>query len=249
VKTSIRWLGHSTVLLQHNDTRILTDPVLRRRVAHLWRRVPLPETDWPGRVDAILISHLHWDHLDLPTLRRLGNDQLVFVPRGARDWLVRRGFGRVRELGVGDREQIGDFVISAVPADHSGRRPPFGPTADAVGYMLGGAQRIYFPGDTDLFDGMTELGFDLDVALMPIWGWGSTLGAGHLDPIRAAEATRRLHPQIVIPIHWGTFHPIGMGRGGAHFLEEPPIRFASAVHLAAPEVTVRILAPGETLVL
>jgi L-ascorbate metabolism protein UlaG (beta-lactamase superfamily) len=192
---------------------------------------------------------LHWDHLDLPTLRRLGTDQRIFVPRGAGDWLTRRGFSQVRELAVDDRGQVGDVSISAVPADHAGRRPPFGPTAEAVGYMLGGEHRIYFPGDTDLFDGMAELADDLDVALMPIWGWGSTLGAGHLDPIRAAEATRRLHPRIVIPIHWGTFHPIGMGRHGTSFLEEPPKHFASAVHLVAPETSVRILAPGETLIL
>lgn len=243
--TTIQWLGHATVLVNINDTWILTDPVLRRRVGHLWRRYPVLPSDWPTRVDAVLISHAHWDHLDLPTLRRLGRNRRLLVPPHVGSWLGRRGFTNVRELRVGEGARIGSVTVTAVPANHSGWRPPFGPTADAIGYIVNGERRLYFPGDTDLFPEMDSLAGDLDVALIPVWGWGPTLGTGHLDPVRAAEAVRRLQPRIVIPIHWGTFHPIGTARRSTGFLDEPPHVFAQAVRRVAPNTDVRMLAVAE----
>jgi L-ascorbate metabolism protein UlaG (beta-lactamase superfamily) len=231
--------------MHHGETWILTDPVLRRRVAHLWRRNPLLPEDWPARVDAILISHLHHDHLDLPSLRRLGRDKRLLVPEGAGDWLRKKGFRNVRELAVGAGERVETVQITAVPARHGGKRPPFGPTAETLGFMLEGAHRIYFPGDTDLFEGMADLAEDLDLALLPVWGWGRTLGTGHLDPFRAAEAVLRLRPRVVIPIHWGTFHPIGTALRHAGFLSDPPEIFAEATRRLAPQTDVRILAPGD----
>lgn len=243
--TYVRWLGHSTVLMNQADTWILTDPVLRRRVAHLWRRFPVLPHDWPERVDAILISHLHHDHLDLPSLKRLGRDKLLLVPRGAGEWLQRRGFQNVKELAIGDSEQVERMRITAVPADHDGWRPPFGPTAETIGFMIEGQQSIYFAGDTDLFAGMTGLASELDLALIPVWGWGATLGKGHLDPFRAAEAVQRLKPRIAVPIHWGTFHPIGATLRNAGFLVEPPEIFAEAARGIAANTEIRILAPGD----
>lgn len=248
-ETYIRWLGHATVLLNQGDTWILTDPVLRRRVAHLWRRNPLLPEDWPERVDVVLISHMHHDHLDLPSLRRLGRDKRILVPEGAGAWLSGKGFANVKELPVGASEQVEAIRISAVPAHHSGWRPPFGPTAETVGFMIEGAHRTYFPGDTDLFAGMAHLAGDLDLALLPVWGWGPTLGDGHLDPFRAAEAVVRLNPRLVVPIHWGTFHPIGTALRRAGFLVDPPHIFAEAAQRLAPETEVRILEPGDELTL
>jgi L-ascorbate metabolism protein UlaG (beta-lactamase superfamily) len=88
---------------------------------------------------------------------------------------------------------------------------------------------------------------DLDVALMPVWGWGPTLGTGHLDPRRAAEALRLLRPRLAIPIHWGVFYPAGLGLLNMDFLTTPPIRFAELAAEIAPEVTVRIVEPGHSL--
>lgn len=243
-RTFIRWLGHSTVLLNQADTWILTDPVLRRRVAHLWRRNPLLPEDWPERVDVVLISHMHHDHLDLPSLRRLGNEKLLLVPEGAGAWMRRKGFRNVRELAVGDDQIVEELGITAVPAHHSGWRPPFGPTAETLGFMIEGAHRVYFPGDTDLFAGMRDLGGGLDLALLPVWGWGPTLGEGHLDPFRAAEAVLRLEPRVVVPIHWGTFHPIGTALRRAGFLVDPPQIFARTTRRISPATDIRILAPG-----
>ncbi len=96
---------------------------------------------------------------------------------------------------------------------------------------------------------MAELGTSLDTALLPVWGWGPSLGPGHLDPERAAEALRLLRPRLAVPIHWGTFHPIGMGNGRSTFLHEPPLHFARHAALVAPDVRVEIVQPGSGLVL
>lgn len=246
--TEITWLGHSTALVRTGETWILTDPILRGRAAHLRRRLPLLPGDWPARVDTILISHLHLDHCDLPTLRKLGRDIPVIVPVGAGAWLQRRGFRRVEELAVGQSRQIEVATITAVPATHSGHRVPFGPTAETVGYIIEGPHRTYFAGDTDLFDGMADLG-PLDVALIPVWGWGRSLGPGHLNPERAAQAAGLLRPALAIPIHWGTLHPFGTGIRDRRFLEDPPHQFAERARTTAPGVEVRILPPGGRVVL
>ncbi len=136
-----------------------------------------------------------------------------------------------------------------MPAVHDGRRAPYGPTAEPVGYLVNGSRRVYFAGDTDLFDGMAELSDSLDLALVPITGWGPTLGAGHLDPERAARALALLRPRMAVPIHWGTLHPLGLGRFMSHQLSESPHEFARHAARLAPGVEVRVLAPGESLAL
>jgi len=137
--------------------------------------------------------------------------------------------------------------IRAVPAEHDRTRGPFGASADPVGYVVSGSKSVYFAGDTDLFDEMTELG-QVDVALVPISGWGPGLGTGHLDPPRAAEAVSRIRPGLAIPIHWGTYFPIHLGlRRVPSFVDVPPLEFVAAMREAAPDVTVRVLRPGEAL--
>ncbi len=245
VRTRVKWIGHATVLVNEGETWILTDPILRRRVMHLMRRNPMLPEDWPARVDAVLISHMHHDHLDLPSLRKLGRDKLIIVPTGAGSWLTRKGFPNVYEMSAGDSLRIEAMRVTAVPAYHSGHRPPFGPTAETLGYLIDGSRTTYFAGDTELFSGMAEIVEDLDIALIPIWGWGPTLGDGHLDPIQAAQAIRLLEPGIAIPIHWGTLHPITSVLGKLHFLSEPPVRFQQATSELAPATDVRILRPGD----
>ena len=116
-----------------------------------------------------------------------------------------------------------------------------------MGYAILGSRRVFFAADTELFDGMTGLVEDLDLALVPIWGWGPSLGRGkHLDPETAAEAVRRLAPKVAVPIHWGTYRPFHRS-ASAPFLTEPAEAFARAAAKIAPEVDVRVLQPGETL--
>lgn len=226
--------------------RLITDPLLRSRVAHLRRAVPVERSSRRG-LDAVLVSHGHYDHLDLPSLERLGKELPVVVPRGLGGILRKRRFGSVLEVEIGETLSIGDLEILVVPAEHDGARSPIGASAAAVGYRIAGSRSVYFAGDTDLFDEMARIG-PVDVALIPIWGWGPGLGPGHVNPERAAEAIARLRPRVAIPIHWGTYSPIHLSvRRAPDFLELPPAAFAMAAEKVAPEVQIRILRPGECL--
>jgi L-ascorbate metabolism protein UlaG (beta-lactamase superfamily) len=200
-------------------------------------------------IDAILLSHLHLDHFDPPSLQRIGRATPIIAPRGAGSLLRRLGFRAVAELGVGETAAVGPLEITATFAAHAGFRPPLGPTAEALGYLIRGGQRVYFAGDTDLFPAMAEYSRGLDAALLPVWGWGPTLGPGHLDPGRAAEALQLLRPRLVMPIHWGTFHPIGLGGARRLFLSDPPHAFARHAARLAPEVVVQIARPGSSVTL
>lgn len=245
-KAHLTWIGHSTVVLDLDGMRLLTDPVLRHRVAHLRRHVRVDPTHYAD-VDAILISHLHFDHLDLPSLDRLGHEVPLVVPRGGGGLLKRRGFRQVVEVEEGAEFKIGALTVCAVHAEHDDSRLPFGSKAPALGYVVTGSHRIYFAGDTDLFDGMAEIGHGLDVALVPVWGWGPSVGSGHLDPRRAAEALRLLQPLLAVPIHWGTYALLGLDRMKPGLLANPPQAFRHYAAELAPEVETRILDPGETL--
>ncbi len=139
--------------------------------------------------------------------------------------------------------------MSAVPADHDDRRwPRGGPRAEPVGYVLEAGPRVYFAGDTDVFPQMAQIGASgIDLALLPVWGWGPSIGPGHMDPWRAAQAAALLRPRIAVPIHWGTLFPVALHRARPTLLREPPHAFARAAAQLAPDVEVRILPPGETL--
>jgi len=241
----IEYVGHSTVLVDLDGVRLLTDPLLRNRVAHLRRVAPLDVRSRRG-VDAVLISHAHYDHLDLPSLEKLGKKLPVVVPRGLGGLLRKRRFEAVIEVSLGETIHVGPLEVRAVPAEHEGTRGPLGASAEAVGYLVTGSRSVYFAGDTDLVEGMSELA-PVDVALIPIWGWGPGLGAGYLDPKRAAEAVALIRPELVVPIHWGTYFPIHLGlRGAPGFVDLPPVEFVAAVQETAPDVPVRVLRPGES---
>ena len=161
------------------------------------------------------------------------------------DMLRRRSFVHVVELSVGATLALRDITITATYAEHDGSRFRFGPSADCLGFLIEGSQSIYFAGDTDLFPDMARLTDNLDLALLPVWGWGPTLGAGHLDPYRAALALQLLKPRRAVPIHWGTLHPYGMKWLKPTFLSDPPHAFARFAANLAPEVDIQILSPGE----
>jgi L-ascorbate metabolism protein UlaG (beta-lactamase superfamily) len=171
-------VGHATVRIQLDGAHLLTDPLLRPRVAHLRRVAPLSHESLRPP-EAVLVSHLHIDHLDVRSLRGIGPPRLL-APHGAAAFLRRRGFPDVEGLAPGDSVDVGNVSVRAVPAVHDGRRFRLGRRVDAIGYVMAGSRTVYFAGDTDVFEGMASLG-GLDVALVPIGGWGRRVGAGHLD--------------------------------------------------------------------
>jgi L-ascorbate metabolism protein UlaG (beta-lactamase superfamily) len=116
-----------------------------------------------------------------------------------------------------------------------------------MGFLISGQHKIYFTGDTDLFPEMADLAKDLDVALLPVWGWGPTISKGHLDPKRAVQALELLHPRVAIPIHWGTMLPLGLGWMRPRFLSQPPVDFERIAAQVVPEVSVRIIPPGSSI--
>ena len=259
-RLGLRFVGHSTVRIEIGGRVVLTDPVLTDRVSALTRvsRSCTP-ADHAG-ADLVLLSHLHGDHLHLPSLRLLGPDTRVVVPRGAGPWLRAKGIRRVEELAPGEELTDGGLHVTGMAADHSGHRwgprSTRGPQAVAMGHLItAGGRTVYAAGDTDLFDGMGALP-DLDVALLPVWGWGPTLGPGHLNPERAARAVALLRPRVAVPVHWGTLALAWLarapGRAGARMrrlLVDPPREFAAAVADLGLPTRVAVTTPGHDVAL
>ena len=127
----LTWLGHSTTLMELGGARILTDPVTRTRVAHLRRASAVPSSAL-SRIDLVLLSHAHWDHLDLPSLEQIGRSTTVVVPSGAGALLTRRGFRDVVEVEAGDVIGVKEVSIRATHAEHTAKRGPFGVRAPSL---------------------------------------------------------------------------------------------------------------------
>lgn len=242
---TLTFLGHASTLIELDGVRLLTDPILRPRVAHLRRQVSMPGGA-PPSPDAVLISHQHMDHLDLPSMKSLGRDVRILAPRGAVRFLSRQGFSNIQGLDAGDSVAVGPVLVTAVPAVHDGRRMPFRTGDDSIGFLVEGSDSVYFAGDTDVYEEMATHLPGVDLALMPVWGWGPTLGPGHMDPEAAAKATGLIRPRLAVPIHWGTLYPIGLRRWRSHLLHRPPHEFAERVGDYSPETEVRVLLPGES---
>jgi L-ascorbate metabolism protein UlaG (beta-lactamase superfamily) len=248
----VTWWGHATCTIEDSGVRVLTDPLFARRFAHLRRRrgdVPPPAA---AVADAVLISHLHSDHLHLPSLARLAPGSLLIVPRGAVAAvpglrLLRRARRlRISEVSPGDVVRVGDVRVRAVPALHDGRRLPVGPRrVPALGYVVEGEARTYFAGDTGLFDEMADTVGPVDVALLPVGGWGPNLGRHHLDAVRAAQVLAMLEPRSAVPVHYGTYWPIGMDGIRPHEFHAPGDEFVRQAARVAPEVAVHRLGHGE----
>ena len=272
----LRWLGHSTATLDAAGVRIVTDPVLRKGLAHLRRRPPLSPPEDSSGCQLALVSHLHHDHCDLPSLRRLRADWVV-APPGAGPWLQRRlgrGPSTVVEVAVGEQRTLPlrrsagghvDVVVTALPAHHAGHRTLGGldgapPHGEAVGHLvrvpgaLPGRDPddllLWAVGDTGEFPGDTAVlaagGRAPDVALVPVGGWGHTLGPHHLDPRQAADLVTRVRPGLAVPVHWGTLHPVALGRTMGDRFVEPGRRFAAEVAAGGTSTAV-LLRHGEVL--
>ena len=170
----------------------------------------------------------------------------MVTPRDSVRMLRRRRLN-ARPLAVGERAQFKELAVVAQKAEHSGRRQPLSRGDETLAYLVEGPESVYFTGDTDVFEQMSELAGRITVALLPVWGWGKRVGLGHMDPERAAQAAALLEPVVAVPIHWGTLaSPL------APWVEDPdaPARaFARHARRLAPQVAVEVLAPGGRLAL
>ena len=230
---AVTWWGHSSVTVELGTTRVGTDPLLVDRLMHLRRNAPSPGRT-AAELDLVLVSHLHGDHFHVPSLAQMSPTAPIVVPRGAAK-LLRRLSGRdVIEVEPGDRLERAGVQIEVLPARHDGRRLPLSRRhAPALGFRVEGQSRsFWYPGDTGPHDGMADVGA-VDLALVPIGGWGPTLGDRHLDPQQAAAAVALVGATWALPVHYGTFWPVGMRAlnrtNHQRLFETPGQRFSDAM--------------------
>jgi L-ascorbate metabolism protein UlaG (beta-lactamase superfamily) len=244
----ITWLGHSTTVLDFPGARVLTDPLLRDQALPLRRRGPRPAPHaWEGS-DAVLLSHLHHDHADLRSLRMVSGRPVVTTPRNAR-WLLSHGIAGVDgRWDRWDRVSASDLAVRLVPAVHHSRPMPHRPNESSGHLLRSGDFVVWVAGDTALFQGMNELpevaGGRIDLAVVPIGGWGPRLSGGHMGPAQAAEACALVRPRWVVPVHWGTLHPPGMRNRPPGWMDRPGELFKQEMVRVAPQCQAVVLSVG-----
>jgi L-ascorbate metabolism protein UlaG (beta-lactamase superfamily) len=248
----ITFVGHSTTLLEMSGARVLTDPIFRDKFRMLRRRnrvcTKCIDVD---SLDAVVLSHMHFDHMDYPSLRMIPREVPIIAPVGAARYLARKVGHDVVEMKVGQTIRIAGMDIHATPSVHdSGFYWPLWYPKSVLSFVFVGSQTVLFVGDTALFEDLREIGrrFRIDVAMLPVWGCGPYLRGDHMTPAEAAEALSLLSARTAIPIHWGTIHPAGPGWKSMSFLTEPPHLFARESARQAPMTEVRILSPGDSTV-
>jgi L-ascorbate metabolism protein UlaG (beta-lactamase superfamily) len=214
-------------------------------------------TEEAADADVAVVSHLHFDHLHLPSLRKLSPEVRIVAPVGTARVLARAASAisrRVEEVSPGQAVDVDGVVIRAVRAAHDNRRSPLSHyCAPPLGFIIEAGledpTRVWFAGDTGLFTGMSDFR-PVDVAVIPIGGWGPTHGPSHHDPIQAAEAVRRVGAKDAVPVHFGTFWPLGLRYINRlsfrqRFVEPGP-RFAAALATCCPTSTAHVLKVGNT---
>ncbi|WP_395656997.1 MBL fold metallo-hydrolase [Nocardioides sp.] len=246
---AMTWWGHASTTVEIGGARVATDPLLGDRLFHL-RRYGASPAARAYEADVVLISHLHHDHLHLPSLRRFGTDVPILVPRGGESLLRALGSHRVRPVGPGEVVEVAGVTVRVLPATHDGGRGPHTRvTGPPLGFRVdGGGRSFWFPGDTELREDMRSVGA-VDLALVPIGGWGPTLEDGHMNPLDGASAVLTVGATTAVPVHWGTFWPLGLrriARDNHHRLfTTPGRRFVDA--LAGQPVDAVLAEPGRRL--
>lgn len=249
----VTWLGHSTQLIEIDGLRILTDPVWGPRASpwsylgpERWYDPPLPLDELPT-LDAVVISHDHYDHLDMPTITALAATNTKFlVPLGVGAHLEYWGVApeRIVEMDWWERHRIGEAEIVCTPARHASGRMGIDQdrTLWAGWAVLGPEHRAFFSGDTGLFDGMREIGARLgpfDVTMVEVGAYDRSWPDWHIGPEQAVLAHQWLRGDVFLPVHWGLFDL------ALHGWTEPAERTVAAAEAAG--VRYAIPKPGQSI--
>ena len=251
VAIEVTWLGHSTVVLDLDGVRLIADPLLRRHAGILRRIGGRPRRlAWFG-ADAVLLSHLHYDHAELASLRRLRGVPVLTAEENAA-WASRKGLrGQAIAPDAWTPVGRGDVMVKLAPAVHGARPMPHRPNA-ANGHLVRSPSGIiWVAGDTELFPEMDQLaglaGGPIDVAIVPVGGWGARLSAGHLGPEQAAVACRLAAARVAIPVHWHTLHRPGARHWPRGWMQSAGPEFAAALAREAPSCRALVLEVGESI--
>jgi N-acyl-phosphatidylethanolamine-hydrolysing phospholipase D len=235
---TVTWIGHATLLVQMEGVSFLTDPI--------WSQTPSPlppvgPSRWvdPGMaikdlptIDFVVISHNHFDHLDIPTLRKLAarnSDTVFYVPLGNADLLIKKGITEVQELDWGQAARYKNIQVHCLPTQHWSKRK-LSDTRKALWAswaVIGSERRFYFAGDTGYFAGFKQIGNKLgpfDLAAVPIGAYEprEMMAASHMNPEEAVQAAVDVQADTALAIHFGTFDL------SDEPLSEPPQRFKTA---------------------
>ena len=249
---TLTWIGHSSFLLQLGGLNMLIDPVMSSSLGGVVPRNVAPGLSWsalPKKIDVVMITHNHRDHMDVPTLKKLGPHPLYLVPHGMRHWFLKNGFPQVQELEWWQQTQVGNATMTFVPAQHWSRRGLMDMNTSWWGgfVMEHDGFRLYHAGDTAWFEGFREIGRrcgPIDVAMLPIGAYAPRwfMRHQHMDPDDALKAFVALEAKLFVAMHWGTFKLTDEP------LNEPPIRLRDLWHkLQLPLGRLAIPAIGQTL--
>ena len=253
---TIAWLGHATVLINFLGVKILTDPVLFARIGMRFpgftvgpKRLTAPALtvrELPA-IDLVLLSHAHFDHIDMRTLHRFGRSTAVITAARTSDLLRRTKFHDITELRWGENSSMtpaaGELKVTAFPVKHWGARMQRDTYRGYNGYILErGGRRIIFGGDTAMTSGFADLRprAGTDVAIMSIGAYDPWIRA-HCTPEQAVEMATAAGAEFIVPVHHQTF------RLSFEPFREPIERFEAALQKTPERIALREI--GETFVL